>query len=33
MTAEDLQSKEESFLPEIGVERRAMILYTRGTPQ
>ena len=31
MTAEDLQGKEESTLPEIGVERRAMILYTSGT--
>ena len=31
MTAEDLQGKEESTLPEIGEERRAMILYTSGT--
>ena len=31
MTVEDLQGKEESTLPEIGEERRAMILYTSGT--
>ena len=31
ITTDDLQCKEEGTLPEIGVERRAMILYTSGT--
>ena len=31
ITTDDLQGKEEGTLPEIGVERRAMILYTSGT--
>ena len=31
MTTDDLQGKEEGILPQIGVERRAMILYTSGT--
>lgn len=31
MTTEDIQGKEESSLPEIGMERRALILYTSGT--
>jgi malonyl-CoA/methylmalonyl-CoA synthetase len=31
MTTDDLQGKEEGILPLIGVERRAMILYTSGT--
>ena len=31
MTTDDLQGKEEGTLPQIGAERRAMILYTSGT--
>ena len=31
MTTDDLQGKEESSLPQIRTERRAMILYTSGT--